>query len=239
MTGMILETRNLSKFFGGLRAVDDVSLGFEEESITAIIGPNGAGKTTFINLCTGLLKPNAGRIIFNGEDITNFPPHKRVLIGISRTFQITNIFPGLTVAQNIRIPLLSRGEEGVKELEELVKIFEFEDIRNTLASEISHGDQRLLEMAMAIATKPRILFLDEPTAGVNPAEKHRILDIVMKLKETEKLTIVIVEHDMDVVFKIAERVVVMNRGKILADGTPEEIKDNNAVREVYLKGVEI
>jgi len=239
VTGMILETRNLSKFFGGLRAVDDVSLGFEEESITAIIGPNGAGKTTFINLCTGLLKPNAGRIIFNGEDITNFPPHKRVLIGISRTFQITNIFPGLTVAQNIRIPLLSRGEEGVKELEELVKIFEFEDIRNTLASEISHGDQRLLEMAMAIATKPRILFLDEPTAGVNPAEKHRILDIVMKLKETEKLTIVIVEHDMDVVFKIAERVVVMNRGKILADGTPEEIKDNNAVREVYLKGVEI
>ncbi len=236
---MILETRNLSKFFGGLRAVDDVSLGFEEESITAIIGPNGAGKTTFINLCTGLLKPNTGRIIFNGEDITSLPPHKRILMGVSRTFQISNIFPGLTVAQNIRIPLLSRGEEGLKELDELLRMFEFEDIRNTPASEISHGDQRLLEMAMAIATKPRILFLDEPTAGVNPAEKHRILDVAMKLKETEKLTIVIVEHDMDVVFKMAERIVVMNRGRVLADGSPEEIKDNKAVREVYLKGVEI
>lgn len=236
---MILETQNLSKFFGGLRAVDDVSVGFQEESITAIIGPNGAGKTTFINLCTGLLKPNTGKIIFNGRDITHLPPHKRVLMGISRTFQISNIFPGLTVAQNIRIPLLSRGEEAVKELEDLIRLFEFGDIRDTLASEISHGDQRLLEMAMAIATKPRILFLDEPTAGVNPAEKHRILDIVMRLKEAEKLTIVIVEHDMDVVFKMAERIVVMNRGKILADGTPEEIKDDRAVREVYLKGVEI
>ncbi len=236
---MILETQNLSKFFGGLRAVDDVSLSFEEESITAIIGPNGAGKTTFINLCTGLLKPNTGKIIFNGEDITHLPPHKRVLMGISRTFQISNIFPGLTVAQNIRIPLLSRGDKALSELEELMKVFEFEDIKDALASEISHGDQRLLEMAMAIATKPRILFLDEPTAGVNPAEKHRILEIVMRLKETEKLTIVIVEHDMDVVFKMAERIVVMNRGRILADGTPEEIKDDKAVREVYLKGVEI
>jgi branched-chain amino acid transport system ATP-binding protein len=236
---VILETQNLSKFFGGLRAVDDVSLSFEEESITAIIGPNGAGKTTFINLCTGLLKPNTGKIIFNGEDITHLPPHKRVLMGISRTFQISNIFPGLTVAQNIRIPLLSRGDKALSELEELMKVFEFEDIKDALASEISHGDQRLLEMAMAIATKPRILFLDEPTAGVNPAEKHRILEIVMRLKETEKLTIVIVEHDMDVVFKMAERIVVMNRGRILADGTPEEIKDDKAVREVYLKGVEI
>lgn len=236
---MILETQNLSKFFGGLRAVDDVSLSFEEESITAIIGPNGAGKTTFINLCTGLLKPNTGKIIFNGEDITHLPPHKRVLMGISRTFQISNIFPGLTVAQNIRIPLLSRGDKALSELEELMKVFEFEDIKDALASEISHGDQRLLEMAMAIATKPRILFLDEPTAGVNPAEKHRILEIVMRLKETEKLTIVIVEHDMDVVFKMAERIVVMNRGRILADRTPEEIKDDKAVREVYLKGVEI
>ncbi len=236
---MILETQNLSKYFGGLRAVDDVSLGFQEESITAIIGPNGAGKTTFINLCTGLLKPNTGRIIFNGQDITHLPPHKRVLMGISRTFQISNIFPGLTVAQNIRIPLLSRGEEAVKELESLIKLFGFEEIRDTLASEISHGDQRLLEMAMAIATKPRILFLDEPTAGVNPAEKHRILDIVTKLKEAEKLTIVIVEHDMDVVFKMAQRIVVMNRGRVLADGAPEEIKDDRAVREVYLKGVEI
>jgi len=235
----IFETQNLSKFFGGLKAVDNVSLSFEEKTITAIIGPNGAGKTTFINLCTGLLKSDSGKIIFNGEDITRSPPHKRALMGISRTFQISNIFPGLTVAQNIRIPLLSRGKEMLKDLEDLLKTFGLENIKNALASGISHGDQRLLEIAMAIATKPKILFLDEPTAGVNPTEKHRILDIITRLRDDEKLTIVIVEHDMDVVFKLAERIVVMNRGRILADGIPEEIKDDRNVREVYLKGVEI
>ena len=235
---MILETRYLTKSFGGLRAVDSVSLGFEENSITAIIGPNGAGKTTFINLCTGLLKPDHGKVIFDGKDITNSSPNDRVLMGISRTFQITNIFPGLTVAQNIRIPLLSR-TKNMEELDELLKIFGLEDKKDLLASEISHGDQKLLEIAMAMAIKPKLLFLDEPTAGVNPAEKNKILNFISQLKNKEKIAIVIVEHDMDVVFRLAERIVVMNRGKVIADGEPGEIRENQAVIEVYLRGVEI
>ncbi len=235
----IFETQNLSRYFDGVKAVDGVSLSFESERITALIGPNGAGKTTFINLCTGLLKPNSGRIFYNNNDITNLPPHKRVLMGISRTFQISNIFPGLTVSQNIKIPLLSGGKGALDELDRLISMFGFEKKADLLASELSHGDQRLLEIAMSLATKPKILFLDEPTAGINPAEKHKILDVIESLKEDEKLTIVIVEHDMDVVFRIAERIVVMNRGKILADGSPDEIRDDEKVREVYLKGVEI
>jgi branched-chain amino acid transport system ATP-binding protein len=235
---MILETRYLTKSFGGLKAVDSVSLGFEENSITAIIGPNGAGKTTFINLCTGLLKPDHGKVIFDGKDITNSSPNDRVLMGISRTFQITNIFPGLTVAQNIRIPLLSR-TKNMEELDELLKIFGLEDKKDLLASEISHGNQKLLEIAMAMAIKPKLLFLDEPTAGVNPAEKNKILNFISQLKNKEKIAIVIVEHDMDVVFRLAERIVVMNRGKVIADGEPGEIRENQAVIEVYLKGVEI
>jgi len=235
----IFETRNLSRYFDGVKAVDGVSLSFESETITALIGPNGAGKTTFINLCTGLLKPNTGRIFYNNRDITNLSPHKRILMGISRTFQISNIFPGLTVSQNIKIPLLSRGKDTLDELERLISMFGFEKKADVLASELSHGDQRLLEIAMSLATKPKILFLDEPTAGINPAEKHRILDVIESLKKDEKLTIIVVEHDMDVVFRIAERIVVMNRGKILADGSPGEIRDDEKVREVYLKGVEI
>lgn len=235
---MIFETQYLTKSFGGLRAVDGVSLGFEENSITAIIGPNGAGKTTFINLCTGLLKPDGGKVFFNGKDITSSSPNDRVLMGISRTFQITNIFPRLTVAQNIKIPLLSR-TKNMEELNELLKIFELENKKDLFASEISHGDQKLLEMAMAMAIKPKLLFLDEPTAGVNPAEKSKILNFISQLKNKEKIAIVIVEHDMDVVFRLAERIVVMDRGRVIADGKPGEIKDDQAVIEVYLRGVEI
>lgn len=236
---MILSTQSLTKSFGGLVAVDNVTLDFESGTITAIIGPNGAGKTTFINLCTGLLKPDSGKVIFDGNDITNLPPEKRIQMGISRTFQIVNIFPGLTVEQNIKIPLLSRGGGKIKEeLDRILDIFELKDKRKVIASEISHGDQKVLEIAMAIATNPKILFLDEPMAGVNPAERSRILEFIKHLKE-EGITVVIVEHDMDVVFRIAERIVVMNRGRVIADGTPEEIKQNETVREVYLKGVEI
>ena len=238
---MILSTYNLTKSFGGLVAVNNVSLSFERETITAIIGPNGAGKTTFINLCTGLLKPDSGKVVFNDVDITNLPPEKRIQMGISRTFQIVNIFPGLTVEQNIKIPLLSvKDKKNInKDLDYILDIFGLKSKRKTIASELSHGDQKILEMAMAIATNPKIIFLDEPVAGVNPAERSIILDFIKRLRDEEKITIVIIEHDMDVVFKIAERIVVMNRGKVIADGSPEEIKRNETVREIYLRGVEI
>ncbi len=238
MSPLILESQNLTKSFTGLIAVNNVSLSFEPQSITAIIGPNGAGKTTFVNLCTGMFKPDSGRIIFNGEDITNFSPEKRVQIGISRTFQIINIFPKLTVMQNVKIPLLSRGKIE-NELESILEIFQLDEKKDVLASELSHGDQKILEMAMAMATKPKILFLDEPMAGVNPVERSRIIDLIKDLRKKEKLTIIIVEHDMDVVFRIAERITVMNRGSVIADGTPEEIRNNATVKEVYLRGVEV
>ena len=237
---MILETINVTKSFSGFTAVDDVSISFERQTITAIIGPNGAGKTTFINLCTGMFKPDRGKVVFEGMDVTDLSPERRVQLGISRTFQIPNVFPMLTVEQNIKIPLLSKFKDDADErLEELLDIFGLKDKRNVLASELSHGDEKILEIVMAVSTAPKILFLDEPMAGVNPAERARIFRFIEELREREKLTIVIVEHDMDVVFRIAERIVVMNRGKVIADGTPEEIKRNETVREVYLKGVEI
>ncbi len=236
---MILETKNVTKSFAGFVAVDNVSVGFEQQSITAIIGPNGAGKTTFVNLCTGMFKPDSGKVFFDGMDITNLPPEKRVQLGISRTFQIVNIFPMLTVEQNIKIPLLSKSKKVNEELDRIIETFNLEEKRDVLASELSHGDQKILEIAMAISTKPKILFLDEPMAGVNPAERTQIIDLIKELRDKEKLTIVIVEHDMDVVFRMAERIVVMNRGRILADGTPEEIRKNEVVKEVYLKGVEV
>ena len=236
---MILETKNVTKSFSGFIAVDNVSISFDPQTITAIIGPNGAGKTTFINLCTGMYKPDSGKILFEGEDITDLSPEKRVQIGISRTFQIPNVFPMLTVKQNIKIPLLSKPNSIENKLDEILKTFGLDKKKDVLASELSHGDEKILEIAMAIATKPKILFLDEPMAGVNPAERAKIMKLIEELKEKERLTIVIVEHDMDVVFKIAERIIVMNRGKIIADGTPDEIKRNEVVKEVYLKGVEV
>uniref|UniRef100_A0A7C3RBZ8 ABC transporter ATP-binding protein n=1 Tax=Archaeoglobus fulgidus TaxID=2234 RepID=A0A7C3RBZ8_ARCFL len=236
---MILEAKNVTKSFAGFVAVDNVSIGFEQQSITAIIGPNGAGKTTFVNLCTGMFKPDFGKILFYGIDITKLPPEKRVQLGISRTFQIVNIFPMLTVEQNIKIPLLSKSKKVDEELERLIETFGLKEKRDVLASELSHGDQKILEIAMAVSMKPKILFLDEPMSGVNPAERTRIIDLVMELQEKEKLTVIIIEHDMDVVFRLAERIVVMNRGKIIADGTPEEIRKNEIVKEVYLKGVEV
>ncbi|RLI82383.1 ABC transporter ATP-binding protein [Archaeoglobales archaeon] len=236
---VILETKEVTKNFSGFIAVNKVSLSFERRSITALIGPNGAGKTTFVNLCTGMFRPDRGKIIFDGKDVTGLPPEKRVQLGMSRTFQIVNIFPGLTVEQNIKIPLLSRGKEVKKEINHFIDLFNFSQKRDVLASELSHGDQKILEIAMAISTRPKMIFLDEPMAGVNPAERTRILDLIRELRDREKLTIVIVEHDMDVVFRIAERIVVMNRGKIIADGTPDEIRANEVVKEVYLKGVEV
>ncbi len=237
VNSLILETQNLTKSFTGFTAVNNVSLSFKPQSITAIIGPNGAGKTTFVNLCTGMFKPDSGRIIFNGEDITNFSPEKRVQLGISRTFQIVNIFPKLTVMQNVKIPLLSKGR--IEELENILGIFQLGEKKDVPASELSHGDQKILEMAMAMATKPKILFLDEPMAGVNPAERSRIVNLIKDLRYEEKLTIIIVEHDMDVVFRIAQRITVMNRGSVIADGTPDEIRNNATVKEIYLRGVEV
>ncbi|MCS7116066.1 MAG: ABC transporter ATP-binding protein, partial [Nitrososphaerales archaeon] len=205
------------------------------------------GKTTLINLLTGKLRPDSGSIIFKGEDITKLPAHKRVWKGINRSFQIINFFPALSVFENIAIPTLSLMHKSLdirsnfKELsdvkekvEKILSDINLLDKKDLPAKALSHGDQRLLELGMAMATDPQLLFLDEPTAGLSPVEKPYVLEPIKRLSSEKRATFVVVEHDMDVVFSISDRIVVMHRGKIISDGKPEEIRRDRVVREVYL-----
>lgn len=243
----ILETRDLKKSFGEIHAVDRVSLKIQERLLTSLIGPNGAGKTTLIGLLTGRLKPDFGRIFFRGEEITKLPVHKRVRRGLATSFQIVNIFPGLTVFQNLKIPVLVRLGKGAsllpqvermddvrQEVERLLKDVGLLDKGHLPARFLSHGHQRLLEIALALATEPTLLFLDEPTAGLNLSERLRLMEQIKQLASEKKTTFVIVEHDMDLVFSLSDRIVVMHRGQVFAEGSPEEIKENRGVREIYL-----
>ncbi len=242
----ILETDGLRKWFGEVRAVDDVDLAIEDGPLVSVIGPNGAGKTTLINLLTGGLVPDAGRIRFNEEDVTDLPVHVRVRRGIGRSFQLMNIFPRLSVFENVKIPVLAhlgRSSQILADLQqpevdgkvsEILKEVGLNEKKDLDGSALSHGDQRLLEISVALATEPKLLLLDEPTAGMNPIERVNVLQQIRRLTSEKKTTVVIVEHDMDIVFSLSDRIVVMHRGKILADGKPSEIRDDKNVAEVYL-----
>lgn len=243
----LLHVDGLRKQFGALAAVDGVDLGLPAGRLTAVIGPNGAGKSTFINLATGALFPDAGRIIFKGEDVTALPPHRRVAKGLSRSFQIMNIFPRLTVRENVLLPVLSRyrrtsrpfaavsvQREAVEEAERILGEIGLSDKAGAPAGILAHGDQRLLELGIAIAPAPELCFLDEPSSGVTPVERAVVLELIRKLAADRRTTFAVVEHDMDVVFSLAEWIVVMNRGRVLAEGPPAAIRDNREVREVYL-----
>jgi branched-chain amino acid transport system ATP-binding protein len=243
----LLRTEDLRKAFGHFTAVDGVNIHFTVEALTSIIGPNGAGKTTLINLLTGALPVDSGKIFFKGQEITTIPTDARVRRGIGRSFQIMNIFPMLTVFKNIQLPVLSLLHKSLKflsrleahpdaleEVERILKEVGLWDKRDMVAGELSHGDQRLLEMGIALASKPELCFLDEPTAGMNPVERVKILDNIKRLSGEKRTTFVIVEHDMDVVFSLSDRIVVMHRGGIIADGEPEKIKEDQNVKEVYL-----
>lgn len=243
----LLRTEGLKKYFGEVRATDMVDLQLEAGVLTAIIGPNGAGKTTLINLITGTVAPDAGRTFFRGEEITHLPTHLRVQRGLCRSFQIMNIFPLLTVFQNVLLPVLAvmhqsfqplarldDQREAKSEAERILAEFGLWEKRHLRAGQLSHGDQRLLEMSIAVAVRPVLCFLDEPTAGTNPIERARLLETIRRLAAAKQTTFVIVEHDMDVVFALAERVIVMHRGKILTQGPPEAIKEDKEVREIYL-----
>ena len=242
----LLRTEGLRKAFGHFTAVDGVDIHFTADALTSIIGPNGAGKTTMINLLTGSLPVDSGKIFFKGREITTIPTDERVRRGIGRSFQIMNIFPMLTVFKNIQLPVLSLLQKSLKffsrldahpdvmeEVERVLKQVGLWEKRDMVAGELSHGDQRLLEMGIAIASKPELCFLDEPTAGMNPVERVKILENIKNLSQRQT-TFVIVEHDMDVVFSLSDRIVVMHRGGIIADGKPDEIKENQDVKEVYL-----
>jgi branched-chain amino acid transport system ATP-binding protein len=243
----VLDVANVSKSFGSLVAVRDVSLAVEEGELRAVIGPNGAGKTTFFNLISGFFPPSAGTISFDGKDVTAMPPHRRVALGMARTFQITEIFPELAVAENIRIsaevaagyrlrPWLSRAERTAvnRRVEEVLQLAGLDQKGDRLVGELAHGDQRAAEIAMALALKPRLLLLDEPTAGMGDQETYEITQLIRRLHQGSKLTIVLIEHDMRVVFHLADRISVLDQGRLLAEGTPQEIGANEAVQAAYL-----
>jgi branched-chain amino acid transport system ATP-binding protein len=243
----ILRTEALRKSFGELAAVDGVSLSFAATELTAIIGPNGAGKTTLINLLSGALAPDSGRVLFLGQDITGVPSHVRVRRGLTRSFQVMNIFPRLTVLHNILLPVLVRlgrtlrpfspleaHPDALDEAGRILREVGLWEDHHRQAGVLSHGDQRRLELGIAVAADPACCLLDEPSSGMNPVERMIVLELIRKLYRERQTTFVIIEHDMDVVFSLAERIVVMNRGRILADGPPDAIRDNREVRDTYL-----
>jgi branched-chain amino acid transport system ATP-binding protein len=243
----VLAVRNLTKRFGSLVAVRDISLTVDAGELRAVIGPNGAGKTTFFNLVSGFLAPSTGSILFDGRDITGMPAYQRVGLGMARTFQITEIFPELTVFENIRIvtevaagyrlrPWLNRAEAADirRRIEETLALAALSDKADRLVGELAHGDQRATEIMMALALKPRLLLLDEPTAGMGDQETYEITQLIHRLHKDNKLTIVLIEHDMRVVFHLADRITVLDQGGFLAEGTPPEIAANEAVQTAYL-----
>ncbi len=243
----LLRTEKLRKYFGVVSAADDMDLQIEEGMLTAIIGPNGAGKTTLINLLTGNIPVDSGKVFFRDEEITHLSIHKRVKKGICRSFQIMNIFPKLSVYENIQIPVFSFFNRSLgffrptsqhvdvnEKVKRLLKEIGLADKKGLPAGTLSHGDQRLLEIGLAMASEPKLLFLDEPTAGMNPVERVKVLENIRRLSKEKQSTFVIIEHDMDIVFSLSDRIIVLHRGQILADGVPEAIKKNKDVQKVYL-----
>jgi branched-chain amino acid transport system ATP-binding protein len=243
----LLDVRNVSKSFGSLVAVRDVSLAVAPGELRAVIGPNGAGKTTFFNLISGLFAPSAGAIVFDGQDITGLVPHRRVALGMARTFQITEIFPELSIAENVRIgvevasgfrlrPWLRRTENNVikERIAEILALTNLSAKAGRIVGELSHGDQRAAEISMALTLKPRILLLDEPTAGMGDQETYEVTSLIRRLHREQGYTIVLIEHDMRVVFNLADRIMVLDQGGVLAQGTPQEIAANETVQAAYL-----
>jgi branched-chain amino acid transport system ATP-binding protein len=241
----VLRTEGLTVRFGGLTALDSVDFEIRRGEIRAIIGPNGAGKSTFFNCLTGVLRPTAGRILFNGENIAGLPSNLISQKGIARSYQITNILPNATTLENVRIAAQSRRHgwsmlrhhsaylDIIEKAEAVLEAVGLRAKADELAANLSHGEQRNLEIGIALATEPELLCLDEPTAGMSAAETHDTMELVHRI--AKDLTILIVEHDMQVVMALAQRITVLHYGDVLAEGTPAEIQRNPRVLEVYLK----
>jgi branched-chain amino acid transport system ATP-binding protein len=241
----ILRTEGLTIRFGGLTALNNVNFEVQRGEIRAVIGPNGAGKSTFFNCLTGVLRPTAGRIIFNGEDIAGLPPNRISQKGIARSYQITNILPNATTLENVRVAAQSRRHSWsmfkhhrdyrdlIDKAQAVLQAVGLLDKADELAANLSHGQQRNLEIGIALATEPQMLCLDEPTAGMSAAETHDTMQLVRRI--AKDLTILIVEHDMQVVMGLADKITVLHYGEILAEGKPAEIQENPRVLEVYLK----
>jgi branched-chain amino acid transport system ATP-binding protein len=248
----LLEIKELTKYFGGLKAVSNFELTLKEGELAGVIGPNGAGKTTVFNMISGLYTPTAGRIVFRGEDLVGEEPHIITQHGIGRTFQNIRVFPNLTVLDNVAIAYHPHAHYGVidavtrsarfdvqeRELmeraEEFLSVFSLQDRKDELAKNLPYGEQRRLEIARALATEPQLLLLDEPAAGMNPREASRLMELIHFIRDRFKLTILLIEHQMRVVMGICEWITVMDFGEIIARGTPKEIQSNDKVIEAYL-----
>jgi branched-chain amino acid transport system ATP-binding protein len=243
----LLEANDIRRTFGGFVAVDGVSLAIREGEVAALIGSNGAGKTTFYNIISGRLTPSAGTVRFRGRNITGLPPHRIARLGIGRSFQITNIFAELTVTENVSLALVARGGQSLvlwrrvaadaalrRRAVAVLERLGIGALADQRAGTLSYGDKRLVELAIVLAGEPTLVLLDEPTAGMTPEETHVVVRLIRDLAEAGPYTFFITEHDMEVVFGLAERVFVMHRGQLLAQGTPEEIRMNPDVRAAYL-----
>ena len=248
----LLVAMSIRKEFGGLLAVNDLDFAIPQRAIVSLIGPNGAGKTTFFNMLTGLYKPTAGAVIFDGHDVTGKPPHTITKAGIGRTFQNIRLFPQMTALENVLVGMHSRLKGGIlgsifgtprvrreereasEKARELLSFAGLRRVDHELAESLSYGDQRRLEVARALATEPKLLLLDEPTAGMNPQETVAFLDFVSKLREQRTIAILLIEHDMKVVMGASERVTVLDYGEKIAEGTPHEIQHDERVIEAYL-----
>ncbi len=243
----LLQTVNLKKYFGETRAVDNVSLTIEEGEFISLVGPNGAGKTSFCHVVSAHLTPDSGQILFNGVDVTHMSVTGRVKAGIARSFQLVNLFDDLTAFDNVALAIFSRESKTANmmalahldsavnaEADAVLGQFGLAGKRDVLARGISQGERKLLDVALAYALRPKLLFLDEPTSGVSTRDKGQIMDTIASVVRGEGITAVVVEHDMDVVFKYSNRIVVMHQGSILAQGTPDQIRNNDEVAMILL-----
>jgi len=247
MSAPLLETKKLCKAFGKVVTARDLDLVINQGELTSIIGPNGAGKSTLINMLSGALPVDSGQVLFMGRDITNAPIHARVRMGLCRSFQVVNVFPELSVFDNVLIPVLAQlgragrffsplGRERAarEQTMEYLELVGLDHVARRRADALSHGDQRMLEVAIALAARPKLLFLDEPTAGMNPVERVQVLENIRRLNDEGRTSFVIVEHDMDIVFSLSQRVLVLYKGEVICDGPPEHVQGHDRVRECYL-----
>jgi len=244
VSDIILHTEAVGKTFGKFRALAGITASFPRGALTSIIGPNGAGKSTYFNLISGAFPPSEGRITFEGHDITGTPQHRYARLGIAKSFQITTVFPQISTLENVRVALqalVSRFDiwrprmrlvELVEQAGELLNIVGLWDRRGRLAGTLAHGEQRALEIAMALASHPRLLLLDEPTAGMSPEETRAMMDLIVRL--AAERTVILVEHKMKLVMGISDRLLVLHHGELLAEGTPDDIRRNDIVKRVYL-----